>query len=162
MENTPMETMNYHTISGDIRIKPAQSELGKRAWPEFMQHDSIVKKHWSSLYSDFLDFQFAANSGNEILGVGNAVPLHWEGEFSNLPSGGLDWAMARAVDDYRNGLTPNLLVGVQILLQADQINKGLIYDILDFMKRIALCDGIYHVALPVRPTHKHLYHLIPK
>jgi len=67
-----------------------------------MQHDSVVEKHWSRLYSDFLDFQFAGISENELVGVGNAVPIYWEGEFNNLPAGGLDWAMAKAVDDLGN------------------------------------------------------------
>lgn len=156
-----MEPMNFHTISGDIRVKQAQSELGKSAWPEFMQHDSIVEKHWSRLYSDFLDFQFAAFSEEVIVGVGNAVPIYWEGEFNNLPSRGLDWAMSKAVDDYRIGLSPNLLVGVQILLNPDLRNRGLSYEFLEIMKGVARTFGIEYLALPVRPTLKHLYPLIP-
>lgn len=146
---------------GDIKIKQAQAELGKIAWPEFMQHDALVEKHWSRLYSDFLDFQLALKSENDIVGVGNAVPVHWEGEFNNLPSRGLDWAMAKAVEDHGTGLIPNLLVGVQILLRADQRNRGLSYDFLEHMKRVAKTAGIDHIAFPVRPTHKHLYPLTP-
>lgn len=156
-----MTSMNYHTISGDQRIRRAQTELGKNAWPAFMQHDSIVKKHWPRLYSDFIDFQFAAFSEQDTVGVGNAVPIHWEDEFNNLPNGGLDWAMDKAADDYRIGLTPNLLVGVQILLNPDLRNRGLSYEFLEFMKRVARTSGIEHLALPVRPTQKHLYPLIP-
>jgi len=156
-----METMNYHTISGDKRIQQAQSELGKSAWPEFMQHDSLVEKHWPGLYSDFLDFQFAAFSERKIVGVGNAVPIHWDRELNYLPKGGLDWAMARAVEDYRIGLSPNLLVGVQILINPDLRNRGLSYEFIDLMKRIARTFGIEHIALPVRPTIKHEYPLVP-
>ena len=146
---------------GDIRIKQAQSELGKNAWPEFMQHDRIVEKHWPRLYSDFLDFQFAAISENDIVGVGNSIPVYWKGKFIDLPGRGLDWAMAKAVNDYRTELTPNLLVGVQILLRADQRNRGLSYDFLAYMKRVARDYGIKYIALPVRPVLKHLYPLTP-
>lgn len=148
-------------ISGDIRIRKAQTELGKNAWPEFMQHDTVVEKHWPGLYSDFLDFQFAALSENDIVGVGNAVPVYWKGGFNNLPVGGLDWAMAKAVDDYRIELTPNLLVGVQILLHPDLRNRGMSYDLLEYMKDVARTRGIEHIALPVRPTLKHMYPLVP-
>lgn len=153
--------MHYNTISGDIRIKQAQTELGKNAWPEFMQHDALVKKHWPGLYSEFLDFQFAVNSAKDIVGVGNAVPINWEGGFNDLPDRGLDWAMAKAVKDHGLGLTPNLLVGVQILVRADHRNRGLSYEFIESMKRIALTAGIERIAFPVRPVHKHLYPLVP-
>lgn len=145
---------------GDPRIRQAQTELGKNAWPEFMQHDRIVEKHWPSLYSDFLDFQFAALSENDIVGVGNSIPVYWKGEFNDLPGRGLDWAMTKAVKDYRTELTPNLLVGVQILLKADHRNRGWSYDFLAYMKRVAQDYGIKHIALPLRPILKHLYPLI--
>jgi len=161
MEHTPMETMNYHTISGDIRISQAQSELGKRAWPEFMQHDAVVEEHWPRLYSDFLNFQFAAFSEEVIVGVGNAVPIHWKSDIHDLPPRGLDWAMAKAVGDYRMGLSPNLLVGVQILINPDLRNRGLSYEFLDVMKDFARTYGIGHIAFPVRPTLKHEYPLVP-
>ena len=153
--------MKYNTISGDSRIRQAQISLGRNSWPEFMQHDSIVEKHWPRLYSDFLDFQFAALSENDIVGVGNAVPIFYEGGFDNLPSRGLDWAMAKAVADHRFDLAPNLLVGVQILLQPDLRNRGLSYDLLESMKHVARTRGFEYIALPVRPVIKHLYPLVP-
>lgn len=153
--------MHYNTISGDIRIRQAQIELGKSAWPEFIQHDQVVEKHWPRLYSDFLDFQFAVISENDIVGVGNAVPVSWEGEFSQLPARGLDWAMTRAVDNYNNELMPNLLVGVQMLLQPELRNSGLSYELLRHMKRVAQNSGFKYIALPLRPVFKHLYPLIP-
>ena len=153
--------MHYNTISGDRRIRQAQIELGKNSWPEFMQHDTIVEKHWPRLYSDFQDFQFAAISGNDIVGVGNSVPVYWEGEFRSLPTRGLDWAMAKAVVDHRFELTPNLLVGVQILLQPDLRNSGLSYDFLEHMKHVARSKGFEYIALPLRPIIKHLYPLVP-
>lgn len=156
-----LDTMNYHTISGDKRIQHAQTELGRSVWPEFMQHDSIVEEHWPRLYSDFLDFQFAAFSDQKIVGVGNAVPIYREGEFNNFPTRGLDWAMAKAVVDQRNQLNPNLLVGVQILLNPDLRNRGLSYEFLEIMKGIARTFEIEHLALPVRPTLKHMYPLVP-
>lgn len=156
-----MANMNYYTISGDNRIQQGQNEMGKNAWPEFMQHDLVVESHWPSLYSDFLDFQFAAISGNDIVGIGNAVPIYWEGEFIDLPARGLDWAMAKAVEDYRIGMTPNLLIGVQILLKAELRNRGLSYDLLEHMKGIALTFGFKYIALPLRPILKHLYPLVP-
>lgn len=153
--------MNYTIETGDEKISQAQTQLGKHAWPEFMQHDPVLETHWSKLYSDFSAYQFAAFSGKDIVGVGNAVPIHREGPLENLPPGGLDWAMEKAVDDWNRGLAPNMLIGVQILINPNLRNKGLSYEFLDFMKRMAGTSGIKHLALPVRPTKKHLYPLLP-
>jgi hypothetical protein len=125
-----------------------------------MQHDSIVEKHWSNLYTDFLDFQFAAYSEKDIVGVGNSIPIHYKGDFKDLPIRGLDWAMEKAVEDKKNGLTPNLIVGVQILINPELRSRGLSYELLDLMKHVARMQGISQIALPVRPTQKHLYPLI--
>jgi hypothetical protein len=69
--------------------------------------------------------------------------------------------MAKAVGDYMIGLRPNLLVGVQILIHPDLRNRGLSYEFLDVMKGLARTNGIEHIALPVRPTRKHEYPLVP-
>jgi hypothetical protein len=153
--------MNYTVKTGDKRIQQAQTDLGKKAWPEFMQHDSLVEKHWSKLYTEFPDFQLAGYSENELVGVGNSVPIHWEGEFNNLPDRGLDWAIEKAIDDTNIGLHPNILVGVQILIHPDMRSKGLSYEFLEFMKYTARTSEIEYLALPVRPTQKHLYPLVP-
>lgn len=151
--------MKYKTIIGDKTIAQVQNELGKKSWPEFMQHDSIVEKYWPNLYTDFLDFQFAAYLEGMIAGAGNAIPIRWEDNFNKLPSRGLDWAMEKAVSDLEKKLTPNLLVAVQILINPELRSKGLSYDFLDLMKHVARTQGIKHIALPVRPTQKHLYPL---
>lgn len=153
--------MNYKVIIGDKNIQQEQEDLGKKAWPEFMQHDAIVGKYWPSLYSDFLDCQYAVKLEDTFVGVGNTIPVHWTGEFSKLPAQGLDWAMEKAVNDKKKELVPNLLIAVQILINPDLRNKGLSYELVDSMKLVAKNKGIKHLALPVRPTLKHLYPLIP-
>ena len=70
------------------------------------------------------------------------------------------WAMAKAVDDHKRKLPPNLLVAVQILINKDLRSKGLSYEFISLMKQIARDKGIKHIALPVRPTQKHLYPLV--
>lgn len=152
--------MKYKTKIGDKSIEQEQYELGRKSWPEFMQHDSIVEKYWSSLYTDFLDIQFASYFDDKIAGVGNSIPIHWKDNFKNLPAGGLDWAMEKAVSDLEKELTPNLLVAVQILINPELRSKGLSYQFIDLMKQVARTQGIEYIALPVRPTQKHLYPLI--
>jgi hypothetical protein len=152
--------MNFDTIFGEKRIEKEQVRLGRINWPEFMQHDPIVEKHWAHLYSEFLPFQFAAYAENVIAGIGNSVPVHFDESFINLPSRGLDWAMEKAFDDTTNNRIPDLLVGVQILINPELRDTGLSYRFLDLMKQTGITHGINHIALPLRPTQKQLYPLI--
>ena len=152
--------MDYKLIIGNKNIQQEQEGLGKKAWPEFMQHDAIVGKYWPNLYSDFLDYQFAVKSENVVVGVGNTIPVYWTDKISKLPEQGLDWAMEKAVNDKKKELVPNLLIAVQILINPDLRSKGLSYELVDSMKLVARNKGISHLALPVRPTQKHIYPLI--
>jgi hypothetical protein len=153
--------MNYEIIIGESRISELQKTLGSQTWPEFMQHDSIVNKYWSSLYTDFLNFQFALFDNQEIVGIGNTVHLNWQKPFVELPESGLDWAMEKASDDFKRGINSNLLIGAQILINGKYQSHGISYEMLKVMKEIAKTNGIDNIALPVRPTLKSHYPLIP-
>lgn len=148
-------------LIGETRIRELQSELGSRVWPEFMQHDSTVLTHWPGLYTRFPEFQFALFEDEVLSGVGNSLPLCWEQSFSELSDRGLDWAMDKADRDYSLGRRPTILVGLQILINPACQGRGLSYKMLDIMKEIAYRNGLAHVALPVRPTLKSSYPLIP-
>ena len=152
--------MNYKLIIGEERIEKLQSALGRSSWPAFMQHDAIVRKYWPKLYTHFLKFQFALFEHEKLVGVGNSIPLKWEGEYDQLPDTGIDWAMEKAKMDYDNNLGPNLLVGLQILINPDYKSKGISYQMLQIMKDLAKSADIKSVALPVRPTLKWKYPLI--
>lgn len=152
--------MEFNTIIGDKLIKEEHLRLGLKSWPNFILNDKEVVQYLPELYSVFLDYQFAAFSGDDILGVGNTVPIQYNDDFSALPEQGLNWGMSKAMDDYKKGLKPNLLIAVQILINTEIQGKGLSYKFLNSMKDVGRNHGIENIALPVRPTLKHLYPLI--
>jgi GNAT superfamily N-acetyltransferase len=154
-----MEEMK--TIRGDKRIREWQQELGSRVWPEFMQHDETVSKYWISLYEKFADYQCAVFEDEILLGILNSIPLCWIDHLDSLPDAGLDWAMEKANNDLNIKLDPNILVGVQILINPEFQGRGLSYKLLEIMKEFAAEKGLTHIALPVRPTLKWKYPLIP-
>ncbi len=153
--------MDYKISIGEKRIRGLQKNLGSKSWPEFMQHDRIVRDNWPNLYSDFLNFQFALLDNKKLIGIGNSVPLLWQNSFEDLPAAGMDWAMIKAKEDIQKGLEPNLLIGIQILLHREYQAHGISYEMLKLMKEIAKSNGIKNIALPVRPTLKCQYPLIP-
>lgn len=153
--------MNYKTIIGAGRIEKLQKSLGAEVWPEFMQHDETVNKNWPNLYTDFLHYQFALAAGNDIVAIANAVPLHWRKPFAALPDSGLDWAMKKANTDFKCGLKANVLVGIEILINEKYQGRGISFEMMKIMKDIAKTNGIKNIALPVRPTQKCNFPLIP-
>ena len=149
--------MVYKTLIGNSKIHLAQRELGSGTWPEFMQHDKIVEQYWPDLYNAFLRLQFALFDQEVLVGVGNSVCLNWPKPLTDLPEAGLDWAMQKAHQDHLEGLSPNLQVGVQILINPDYRSQGISYKMLGIMKDIARANGIQRMALPVRPNLKSAY-----
>ena len=152
--------MNYKLIIGDARIRELQKRLGSATWPEFMQHDDIIRKYWPNLYTQFPNFQFALLDNDEIVGIGNTVHLNWQKSFVELPDSGLDWAIEKANTDFKSGSNSNLLIGLQILINEKYQGHGLSFEMLKIMKDIGKTNGIDTIALPVRPTLKSNYPLI--
>ena len=126
-----------------------------------MQHDATAIKYWPKLYSDFPNFQFALLDEDKLVAVGNSTPLHWDLPFNELPDEGLDWAMEKASNDFAKRRTPNVLVGLQILINPDYRGGGISFQMANIMKEIARMNSCSHLALPVRPTQKWIYPLIP-
>jgi len=152
--------MKYIIIKNSDNQHKIQSELTSRIWPEFMQHDMIVNKYWEYLLSSFLNFQIAYVLDKTTIGIANSIPLKWNKDFDKLPDEGLDWALKKAVNDYSNNFTPNLLVGLQISIDKDYQGQGLSTLLLKSMKKIAKENNIKNIAIPIRPTLKSNYPLI--
>ena len=153
--------MNYTITNDKETVRKYQKELGDISWPEFMQNDEIVEEYWHTLYDNYSDFQFAVFDNNEIVGVGNMIPLNWNKSFIELPNTGVDWAMEKADYDFKNNIDSNLLVAMQILINKEYRGKGISSEMVNIMKDVARKNNIEHIALPVRPTLKHKYTLIP-
>jgi GNAT superfamily N-acetyltransferase len=153
--------MNYGIVIGKGGIQKMQRTLGSEIWPEFLQHDEKVNRCWPNLYAGFLKYQFALTNGDGIIAVGNTVPLLWRRPFAELPDTGLDWALAKANTDFKRGSMPNVLIGIQVLVNEKYQGRGISFEMLKIMKGIAKTNGIDHIALPVRPTLKCNYPLIP-
>jgi len=145
------------TIIGNRAILQWQKELCAGYWPVFMQHISIISENWKRLYTYFLDYQIALFENNNLLGIGNSIPLNWQRPFNELPSEGLTWAFEKAIDDFQNNIRPNLLVPIQILFNPAHTHQGISYELWNIMKHLASSKGIKNIATPLRPTLKQAY-----
>jgi len=68
------------------------------SWPEFMLHSNVAKELWRDLRAPFFDFQWVLHDeeADEVVGVGNSIPLFWDGDIDTCPMGSM-WCFRPAL-----------------------------------------------------------------
>ncbi len=132
-------------------------------WPEFMLHDPLANEHWRELYEKFPAYQFGLteDGGDDLIAVGNSIPLAWEGNPAELPDEGWDWAVKRGFADFAAGRTPTVLCALAIMVAPPSRGQGISTRMVQTMKSIGKAHGLSSLIAPVRPSSKHRYPLIP-
>lgn len=149
------------SIAARPELLGAHQTFGGAAWPEFMLHDPVAITHWDSMMRYFADYQLSLMSGEDIIAVVNAVPLRFDGRLDTLPDRGVDWGVEKSIEDHEAGRTPNALMGLQIVVGEAFRGRGLSKASAQEMIRLAAAGGLKQVLLPVRPSDKHKFPLIP-
>lgn len=137
-------------------------QIGVASWPEFMMHDPIADENWHELFDRFVDYQFAMldTETNRMAAMGNSLPFHWDRDLSELPEGGWDWVFIKAVQDHKNGVTPNIQSAIQIAIHPDYQGQRLSTNMIQAMRSIAESKSFKSLVAPVRPNEKSKYPLI--
>ena len=159
-----MNTTRYQIIKPDDLpdYRKLEGAIGDASWPEFMMHDSIANDYWHELFDRFGEYQFALmdTETHRMAAMGNSLPFHWEEGLSALPEGGWDWVFLKAVEDHKNGITPNIQSAIQIAIHPDYQSQGLSSTMIQAMRAIGESKGFKHLVAPVRPNQKSKYPLI--
>ena len=155
-------SINYDVISLAERFDlfGIQDAISGEAWPEFMKHDPIANSHWMKFIEAFKDCQLLIMQGEEIMCIANAVPLHYDGTIEELPDEGWDWGLKKSVTDFEAGITPNILMGIQIVVNKNYLGKGLSGIAVKEMAALGRRKGFKKLIIPVRPNKKHEFPLI--
>lgn len=98
--------------------------------------------------------------GDQILGVGLAVPMAWDGEDAGLPQG-WDGALAASASLVERGGTPTALCALSITVTEPGRGEWLSERMILGLRSAAYEAGAGALIAPVRPSLKHLYPLIP-
>lgn len=144
-------------------LREAAGEHCSAGWPEFLLHDAVVNENWSGLYEHFPQFQFAllAPGTEEMIVVGNSIPLAYDGSLSELSDDGVRWALQRGFADRVAGRAPRLQCALQIVIKETWQGKGLAGGAIEEMQRVGAAHGLDTLVAPVRPNLKHRYPLMP-
>ncbi len=154
--------MDYKVVSLKDRydLFDKQDEICTEAWPEFMLHDPVADEYWMQFIEAFKENQLMLMVEDEIVAIINSVPMNYDGELKDLPAEGWDWCAKKSVTDFHEGLKPNILVGLQIVINKRHQGKGLSSIAVKEMAKLAKKQGFDKLIIPVRPSDKHNYPLI--
>lgn len=148
----PNDLPDYRDQAGDI---------ADAAWPEFMHHDPIANENWHELFDRFEEYQFAMldTETNHMAAMGNSLPFYWDLPLEELPERGWDWVFLEAVENHKNGVTPNIQSAIQIAIHPEYQGQRLSMKMVRAMGAIGKSKGFRHLVVPVRPNQKSQYPL---
>ncbi|MCD6180918.1 MAG: GNAT family N-acetyltransferase [Candidatus Cloacimonetes bacterium] len=153
--------MQYKVIKNVPNHVKLQDKGTSKLWPEFMFHDLVSNANWLKLFELFPEVQFSLMANDEIIGVANCLPYFWDKSFEELPERGWDWVLEKGINDKLNNIKANTLNGLQIAVNKEHQGKGISSVIVKEMISIARDNGFKYVTIPVRPSLKSKYPLIP-
>ena len=156
-----LQGLQIETAARRPDLIPNMQQLGASPWPEFLDHDAVVNAHWPALYELVPEFQFAALEDGELVAIGNAVPIGWNGDPQTLPPGGIDAVLASGIERARRRVAPTAASALMIVIRPDRLGRGLCALCIPAMASVVAAQGLADLVAPVRPTQKHCYPLIP-
>ncbi len=133
-----------------------------KAWPEFMLHDPVAQL-FVTVYERLPQFQFAflEPASDNIIVLGNSIPLAYDGDLPDLPDTGWDWAMESGVKDHSEGRKASVLCALQIVVANEYLGHGLSRRAVETMKDIGRAHKLKSLVAPVRPNFKANHPLVP-
>jgi GNAT superfamily N-acetyltransferase len=144
----------------DLDPEKAEAPLAA-GWPAFILADPVAERFWDRVLGDFAAWQLLAfDAEGELVAAGHSVPFHWTGRPADLPDG-WDGVLAQAVADRDAGRPPTALAGLSVTVRETHRGQGLSREVIKALRDAATAGGLTDLVIPVRPTIKHRYPLIP-
>ncbi|UCG61078.1 MAG: GNAT family N-acetyltransferase [Candidatus Zixiibacteriota bacterium] len=159
-----MTEFDYEIVTADRKpgLMSLATKVTAQSWPEFMLHDPVAEL-FPELWERLPQFQFVflEPGTDNLIALGNSIPLAWDGDLSELPETGWDWAMATGIQNCRKGEDPSVLCALQIVVANKYLGRGLSRRAVETMKSIGRANNLKALLAPVRPNVKTSYPLIP-
>jgi hypothetical protein len=153
-----MENVNVYSLNEKKEFINELNAINQKAWPEFMLHWDCSA--WSHLFSIFADHQILMTREENLLAYGHTIPISWEDNLINIPDN-LKTLIENGVETYEKGLKPNILLALAAVVSPNYKSEGLSYEIVKLMKKLSIDKKYDSLIVPVRPTLKSKYPLIP-
>ncbi|MCW6053016.1 hypothetical protein QUB60_26810 [Microcoleus sp. A2-C5] len=159
------DDLNFHIITALEMPNFYERSIAffEQAWSGVFPHDFDGDKDSFALYQVYPEYRYALieTATQQMIALGNCVPVVWEGNFERLPDEGVTWAMTQALADHSQGNQPNILCALAITVIPEYRGRQISSFMLQQMKKIAQDRKLASLIVPARPTLKHLYPLTP-
>ena len=155
--------MSYLIERFDARQWPDEllESLFTDAFPPFITADPVARvyigrvREWFGEY----DIMMVDEDGRPVA-TGWGVPIRWNGELADLPSGYTD-TTRRAVELRERGEQPDTFVICGGIVSAKLARRGVAQHLITALRDLPAAAGLPRVIAPVRPTLKPAYPLTP-
>lgn len=126
-------------------------------WPEFMNHDPVVRRFFPQLYERFRDYQYVLYEADTdtVLGEGCSIPIRWDGTTEGLPTG------VRVLEAGFSESEPNVLCALMAVVDPRFQGQRLSGLLVNGMVAVVARHELECLLAPVRPTWKERYPLAP-
>ncbi len=131
-------------------------------WPDFLiELPNLSDGLWRHLWESFPEYQVVLlDADGRIAAAQNSAPLRWDGTDDGLPAG-WDQQFALSVAQHGEGVAPNTLGALQIVVALDRQGEHLSGLMVEAMRANARAYGLGALIACVRPTLKDRYPTIP-
>jgi GNAT superfamily N-acetyltransferase len=137
------------------------ADLFAEGFPDFVTADQAVKPWIGRVRECFTGFDLMLlDADDRPAATGWGVPIAWSGEAEALPRS-FAQVLQGAVELYEAVGQADTLVICGAVVHPQLKGSGAAAALLEALRDLAGRHGLARVVAPVRPTHKHLYPLIP-
>lgn len=128
------------------------------AFPTIIQQSKVIENNWSDLERFFPSYQiFAIDKADNLIGLMNMVPIHWDQPLADLPDEGWDWLLKTGIQNHKESIKPNTIGGLQVIIPHRHRSKGYSKLLIQQAKTFLDNTTYKHLIIPIRPTLKHNY-----
>jgi hypothetical protein len=143
----------------DLWESTLADQLFRSVWPEYNLHGSDTWKYFPATFPAHAAFQilFLDKRTERIVSRGRTIGIRWDGHLRSLPRG-IDDAGLRALNESR---PPTAVCALAAEVDDEYQGHGLSELILRAMAMATVATGLSRLVVPVRPSMKERYPLMP-
>jgi len=144
----------FYTLQQNPTFKKDFDAIHFNAWPVFFWGSKVLKEYWNNLYRAFPQYQFTlVSEEGKVLGIGNSIPICWDGDADHLPCG-WDGTIVQGFTDYERQHPVNTLVILAGVIAPGHKGLGLSQYLIDGFRALARYFGMERLVVALRPIGK--------
>lgn len=145
----------FFTVKDNSGLKKEMDKLHSISWPDYFGGSEVLKSDWEKIYINHPEFQFVIfDDQDNKIGVGNSVPILWNGDKENLPKGWDGTIIQSCIQSKEKCNTLVIFAGViNPKFKGNKLGNVLI----DAFISLASASGMDNLLVILRPIQKNVH-----